>query len=108
MRWALQILLAIRTLMLAATQAVSPARPPLAVASHRAAAGVYGATISGAGPTAVAIVDNPETGRKVGHMFVATALLWYGDCFVSVTQMCFGAVPDGGSLRHCATPFVSQ
>ncbi|GFH24437.1 GHMP_kinases_C domain-containing protein, partial [Haematococcus lacustris] len=28
-------------------------------------AGAYGATISGAGPTAVAVVDSQETGQKV-------------------------------------------
>ncbi len=37
----------------------------MAVKEAAKAAGAYGCTISGAGPTAVAIVDNPETGRKV-------------------------------------------
>jgi len=49
---------------------IEPVRGPLipgmmAVKEAAKAAGAYGATISGAGPTAVAIVDNPETGARV-------------------------------------------
>lgn len=49
---------------------VEPVRAPLmpgmlAVKEAAKKAGAFGCTISGAGPTAVAIVDNPETGEKV-------------------------------------------
>lgn len=49
---------------------IEPVRGPLipgmmAVKEAAKAAGAYGCTISGAGPTAVAIVDSPEVGRKV-------------------------------------------
>lgn len=51
---------------------VEPCRGPLipgmlAVKEAAKAAGAYGCTISGAGPTAVAIVDNPELGAKVAE-----------------------------------------
>ncbi len=38
----------------------------MAVKAAAKAAGAYGCTISGAGPTAVAVVDNRATGEKVG------------------------------------------
>lgn len=49
---------------------IEPVRGPLipgmmAVKEAAKAAGAYGCTISGSGPTAVAIVDNPEVGRRV-------------------------------------------
>ncbi|KAL6758485.1 GHMP kinase [Haematococcus lacustris] len=49
---------------------IEPVRGPLipgllAVKAAAKAAGAYGATISGAGPTAVAVVDSQETGQKV-------------------------------------------
>jgi homoserine kinase len=41
-------------------------------------AGAYGCTISGAGPTAIAVVDDPNTGARVGQAmadaFVANGL----------------------------------
>ena len=37
----------------------------MAVKAAAKAAGAFGCTISGAGPTAVAITDNPETAQKV-------------------------------------------
>ena len=37
----------------------------LAVKAAAKAAGAFGCTISGAGPTAVAVTDNPETAQKV-------------------------------------------
>jgi homoserine kinase len=46
----------------------------MAVKAAAKAAGAYGCTISGAGPTAVAIVDNPETGARVGG--AGTRLVW--------------------------------
>ncbi|GLI59812.1 hypothetical protein VaNZ11_001779 [Volvox africanus] len=49
---------------------IEPVRGPLipgmlAVKEAAKAAGAYGCTISGAGPTAVAIVDDPEVGERV-------------------------------------------
>ena len=49
---------------------IEPVRGPLipgfrAVKEAAKGAGAYGCTISGAGPTAVAIVENPEMGAKV-------------------------------------------
>ena len=38
----------------------------MAVKAAAKAAGAYGCTISGAGPTAVAICDNPDVAQKVG------------------------------------------
>ncbi|KAF5843026.1 GHMP kinase, partial [Dunaliella salina] len=51
---------------------VEPVRGPLipglmAVKEAAKAAGAHGCTISGAGPTAVAIVSDPETGKKVSE-----------------------------------------
>ena len=51
---------------------IEPVRGPLipgmmAVKAAAKAAGAYGCTISGAGPTAVAIVDSAEKGQKVGE-----------------------------------------
>ena len=39
----------------------------MAVKAAAKAAGAYGCTISGAGPTAVAICDNPDVAQKVGR-----------------------------------------
>lgn len=49
---------------------IEPVRAPLipgmlAVKEAAKAAGAFGCTISGAGPTAVAVVPDPETGAKV-------------------------------------------
>jgi homoserine kinase len=41
------------------------------------AAGAYGCTISGAGPTAIAVVDDPNTGARVGQA-MADAFLTAG------------------------------
>ena len=55
---------------------VEPVRGPLipgfaAVKAAARAAGAYGCTISGAGPTAVAIVSDPEVGQRVQAAMVA-------------------------------------
>ena len=55
---------------------VEPVRGPLipgfsAVKEAAVAAGAYGCTISGAGPTAVAIVSDPEVGGRVKAAMVA-------------------------------------
>ncbi len=49
---------------------IEPVRGPLipgmlSVKEAAKSAGAWGCTISGAGPTAVAIVDSPEVGHKV-------------------------------------------
>lgn len=54
---------------------VEPVRGPLipgfqAVKEAAAAAGAYGCTISGAGPTAVAIVSDPEVGARVKEAMI--------------------------------------
>ena len=55
---------------------VEPVRGPLipgfaAVKEAARAAGAYGCTISGAGPTAVAVVSDPEVGERVKAAMVA-------------------------------------
>ncbi|GJP81989.1 hypothetical protein CLOP_g12114 [Closterium sp. NIES-67] len=60
---------------LASDTIVEPRRSPLipgmsAVKVAAKAAGAYGCTISGAGPTAVAVVDSEEVGRAVGAAMV--------------------------------------
>lgn len=55
---------------------VEPVRAPLipgmmAVKEAAKEAGAYGCTISGAGPTAVAIVDNPDVGARVAEAMAA-------------------------------------
>lgn len=47
----------------------------MAVKAAAKAAGAYGCTISGAGPTAVAITDNPETAQKVNVSFRTSRLI---------------------------------
>jgi homoserine kinase len=37
-------------------------------------AGAFGCTISGAGPTAVAVTDNAEKGKEIGERMVAAFL----------------------------------
>ena len=55
---------------------MEPVRGPLipgfaAVKEAALAAGAFGCTISGAGPTAVAIVSDPDTGARVQQAMVA-------------------------------------
>ncbi|KAF7116647.1 hypothetical protein RHSIM_RhsimUnG0022900 [Rhododendron simsii] len=54
---------------------VEPKRAPLipgmeAVKKAAIEAGAFGCTISGSGPTAVAVVDSEERGREIGHRMV--------------------------------------
>ncbi|OAY83821.1 Homoserine kinase [Ananas comosus] len=54
---------------------VEPRRAPLipgmaAVKAAAVAAGAFGCTISGAGPTAVAVIDGEEKGREIGERMV--------------------------------------
>ncbi|XP_065858402.1 homoserine kinase [Euphorbia lathyris] len=54
---------------------VEPKRAPLipgmeAVKKAALAAGAFGCTISGAGPTAVAVIDNEEKGKEIGERMV--------------------------------------
>lgn len=54
---------------------VEPVRGPLipgfaAVKRAARAAGAYGCTISGAGPTCVAVVDDPAVGQRVAEAMV--------------------------------------
>ena len=56
----------IRTPSLSPCQVRGPLSPGMmAVKAAAKAAGAFGCTISGAGPTAVAVTDNPETAQKV-------------------------------------------
>jgi homoserine kinase len=60
---------------LSSDKIVEPRRAPLipgmeAVKKAAIKAGAFGCTISGAGPTAVAIIDNEEEGRKIGEKMV--------------------------------------
>lgn len=60
---------------LSADKIVEPRRAPLipgmdGVKKAALAAGAYGCTISGAGPTAVAVTDDEEKGRKIGEKMV--------------------------------------
>lgn len=60
---------------LSADKIVEPRRAPLipgmeAVKKAAIGAGAFGCTISGAGPTAVAVVDREEMGQKVGDSMV--------------------------------------
>ncbi|CAI9299211.1 unnamed protein product [Lactuca saligna] len=60
---------------LSSDKIVEPRRAPLipgmdAVKKAALEAGAYGCTISGAGPTAVAVTDNEEKGREIGEKMV--------------------------------------
>ncbi|PPR91970.1 hypothetical protein GOBAR_AA28713 [Gossypium barbadense] len=60
---------------LSSDKIVEPKRAPLipgmeAVKKAAIKAGAFGCTISGAGPTAVAVIDNEEEGKKIGQKMV--------------------------------------
>ncbi|KAM7470995.1 hypothetical protein LguiA_009178 [Lonicera macranthoides] len=60
---------------LSSDKIVEPRRAPLipgmeAVKKAAIEAGAFGCTISGAGPTAVAVIDNEERGREIGEKMV--------------------------------------
>lgn len=60
---------------LSSDKVVEPRRAPLipgmeAVKAAALEAGAFGCTISGAGPTAVAVTDNEEKGREIGERMV--------------------------------------
>ncbi|KAL3632725.1 hypothetical protein CASFOL_025709 [Castilleja foliolosa] len=64
---------------LSSDKIVEPKRAPLipgmeAVKKAAIKAGAYGCTISGAGPTAVAVIDNEERGREIGERMVEAFL----------------------------------
>ncbi|XVF67127.1 hypothetical protein PTKIN_Ptkin10aG0096000 [Pterospermum kingtungense] len=64
---------------LSADKIVEPKRAPLipgmeAVKKAAMEAGAYGCTISGAGPTAVAVIDDEEKGKEIGQRMVETFL----------------------------------
>ncbi|CAI9787769.1 unnamed protein product [Fraxinus pennsylvanica] len=64
---------------LSSDKIVEPRRAPLipgmeAVKKAAIEAGAFGCTISGAGPTAVAVTDDEETGRKIGERMVEAFL----------------------------------
>lgn len=59
-------------------------------------AGAYGCTISGAGPTAVAIVDDPEVGERVAAAMCA-AFRSAGKLEVNTAQVCV-CVCGGGCV----------
>ncbi|XP_050365127.1 homoserine kinase [Argentina anserina] len=64
---------------LSSDKIVEPKRAPLipgmeAVKKAAIEAGAFGCTISGAGPTAVAVTDNAERGKEIGERMVAAFL----------------------------------
>lgn len=64
---------------LSSDKIVEPKRAPLipgmqAVKKAAIEAGAFGCTISGAGPTAVAVTDNAEKGKEIGERMVAAFL----------------------------------
>ncbi|KAA3482580.1 homoserine kinase-like [Gossypium australe] len=64
---------------LSSDKIVEPKRAPLipgmeAVKKAAIKAGAFGCTISGAGPTAVAVIDNEEEGKKIGQKMVEAFL----------------------------------
>ncbi|KAB2602536.1 glutamate receptor 3.2-like [Pyrus ussuriensis x Pyrus communis] len=64
---------------LSSDKIVEPRRAPLipgmdAVKKAAIEAGAFGCTISGAGPTAVAVTDDPEKGKVIGEKMVAAFL----------------------------------
>eukprot|EP01024_Parvocaulis_polyphysoides_P038831 TRINITY_DN35053_c1_g1_i1.p3 TRINITY_DN35053_c1_g1~~TRINITY_DN35053_c1_g1_i1.p3 ORF type:complete len:147 (-),score=31.91 TRINITY_DN35053_c1_g1_i1:413-796(-) len=71
---------------------IEPARKGLipgfsAVKEAAKAAGAYGCTISGAGPTAVAVVDNMETGNAVMQA-MSEAFVTHGGLEVAFVEVC--------------------
>lgn len=72
--------------------------PPTYTRSHPMLplAGAYGCTISGAGPTAVAIVDDPEVGRRVAEA-IAKAFKQAGNLDVNSAKV-VGLDPIGAKF----------
>lgn len=82
---------------------IEPVRGPLipgmmAVKEAAKAAGAYGCTISGAGPTAVAIVDDPEVGARVAEA-ISAAFRSAGKLEVNTAQV-VKLDPEGAKFVH--------